>query len=37
VDIENIPDMASLKNVDIAFLPMYLLYTMSPDMDFNAA
>ncbi|MDP4207932.1 MAG: MBL fold metallo-hydrolase [Bacteroidota bacterium] len=29
-DTENIPEMASLKNIDIAFLPMNLPYTMTP-------
>jgi L-ascorbate metabolism protein UlaG (beta-lactamase superfamily) len=36
-DTENIPEMASLKNVDIAFLPMNLPYTMTPEMVVNAA
>lgn len=31
-DTENIPEMADLKNIDIAFLPMNLPYTMDPDM-----
>jgi len=31
-DTENIPEMANLKNIDIAFLPMNLPYTMSPEM-----
>jgi L-ascorbate metabolism protein UlaG (beta-lactamase superfamily) len=36
-DTENIPEMADLKNIDIAFLPMNLPYTMSPDMAAQAA
>jgi L-ascorbate metabolism protein UlaG (beta-lactamase superfamily) len=36
-DTENIPEMAELKNIDIAFLPMNLPYTMSPDMAAQAA
>lgn len=31
-DTENIPEMAGLKNIDIAFLPMNLPYTMTPEM-----
>lgn len=31
-DTENIPEMADLKDIDIAFLPMNLPYTMSPEM-----
>jgi len=31
-DTENIPEMSDLKNIDIAFLPMNLPYTMDPDM-----
>lgn len=31
-DTENIPEMAQLKNIDIAFLPMNLPYTMTPEM-----
>lgn len=31
-DTENVPEMKSLKNVDIAFLPMNLPYTMTPEM-----
>ena len=31
-DTENIPEMADLKNIDIAFLPMNLPYTMTPQM-----
>ncbi|MEI7829815.1 MAG: MBL fold metallo-hydrolase [Prolixibacteraceae bacterium] len=31
-DTENIPEMAGLQNIDIAFLPMNLPYTMTPEM-----
>jgi len=36
-DTENIPEMASLENIDIAFLPMNLPYTMTPEMTADAA
>jgi L-ascorbate metabolism protein UlaG (beta-lactamase superfamily) len=36
-DTENVPEMAKLKNIDIAFLPMNLPYTMSPEMAADAA
>lgn len=36
-DTENIPEMASLKNIDIAFLPMNLPFTMTPEMVAEAA
>ncbi|MDD3655994.1 MAG: MBL fold metallo-hydrolase [Atribacterota bacterium] len=36
-DTENIPEMADLKNIDIAFLPMNLPYTMTPEMVAEAA
>jgi L-ascorbate metabolism protein UlaG (beta-lactamase superfamily) len=36
-DTENIPEMKNLKNIDIAFLPMNLPYTMTPDMVADAA
>lgn len=36
-DTENIPEMARLKRIDIAFLPMNLPYTMSPEMVADAA
>lgn len=36
-DTENIPEMAALKNIDIAFLPMNLPYTMTPEMVADAA
>lgn len=35
-DTENIPEMANLKNIDIAFLPMNLPYTMTPEMVADA-
>lgn len=35
-DTENIPEMKNLKNIDIAFLPMNLPYTMTPEMVVNA-
>ena len=35
-DTENIPEMANLKNIDIAFLPMNLPYTMTPEMVVEA-
>jgi L-ascorbate metabolism protein UlaG (beta-lactamase superfamily) len=31
-DTENTPEMKALKNIDIAFLPMNLPYTMTPEM-----
>lgn len=36
-DSENTPEMKSLKNIDIAFLPMNLPYTMTPEMVADAA
>ena len=36
-DTENIPEMENLKNIDIAFLPMNLPYTMTPEMCRKAA
>ena len=36
-DTKNIPEMAALKDVDIAFLPMNLPYTMTPEMVADAA
>jgi L-ascorbate metabolism protein UlaG (beta-lactamase superfamily) len=36
-DTENIPEMKVLKNIDIAFLPMNLPYTMTPEMVADAA
>ena len=35
-DTENTPEMKALKNIDIAFLPMNLPYTMTPDMVADA-
>jgi L-ascorbate metabolism protein UlaG (beta-lactamase superfamily) len=36
-DTENIPEMAKLRDIDVAFLPMNLPYTMSPEMAADAA
>jgi L-ascorbate metabolism protein UlaG (beta-lactamase superfamily) len=36
-DTENIPEMKSLHDIDIAFLPMNLPYTMTPEMVADAA
>ncbi len=36
-DTENIPEMAALKDIDIAFLPMNLPFTMTPEMVAEAA
>ncbi|MBW6502112.1 MAG: MBL fold metallo-hydrolase [Bacteroidales bacterium] len=36
-DTENIPEMKTLKNIDVAFLPMDLPYTMTPEMVADAA
>jgi L-ascorbate metabolism protein UlaG (beta-lactamase superfamily) len=36
-DTENIPEMKQLKGIDIAFLPMNLPYTMTPEMVADAA
>lgn len=36
-DTENIPEMKELKGIDIAFLPMNLPYTMTPEMVAEAA
>lgn len=35
-DTENIPEMKELKDIDIAFLPMNMPYTMTPEMVLNA-
>ncbi|MCJ7611378.1 MAG: MBL fold metallo-hydrolase [Candidatus Aminicenantes bacterium] len=35
-DTENIPEMKALKNIDVAFLPMNLPYTMTPEMAADA-
>lgn len=36
-DTENIPEMADLVDIDVAFLPMNLPYTMTPEMCAKAA
>ncbi len=36
-DTENIPEMKNLKDIDVAFLPMNLPYTMTPEMTADAA
>jgi L-ascorbate metabolism protein UlaG (beta-lactamase superfamily) len=36
-DTENIPEMKELKNIDVAFLPVNLPYTMTPEMMADAA
>jgi L-ascorbate metabolism protein UlaG (beta-lactamase superfamily) len=36
-DTENIPEMKSLSKIDIAFLPVDLPYTMTPEMAADAA
>lgn len=36
-DTENIPEMKNIKAIDIAFLPMNLPYTMTPEMVADAA
>jgi L-ascorbate metabolism protein UlaG (beta-lactamase superfamily) len=36
-DTENIPEMANLKNIDVAFLPMNQPYTMTPKQVADAA
>ncbi|MBU0987912.1 MAG: MBL fold metallo-hydrolase [Proteobacteria bacterium] len=36
-DTENTPEMKQLKTIDIAFLPMNLPYTMTPEMVADAA
>jgi len=36
-DTENTPEMKQLQNIDIAFLPMNLPYTMTPEMVADAA
>jgi len=35
-DTENTPEMKALKNIDYAFLPMNLPYTMTPEMVADA-
>jgi L-ascorbate metabolism protein UlaG (beta-lactamase superfamily) len=36
-DTENTPEMKALKHIDIAFLPMNLPYTMTPEMVADGA
>ena len=36
-DTENAPEMKDLQNIDVAFLPMNLPYTMTPEMVTDAA
>jgi L-ascorbate metabolism protein UlaG (beta-lactamase superfamily) len=36
-DTENIPEIKALKNIEVAFLPMNLPYTMTPEMVADAA
>jgi len=36
-DTENVPEMKRLRGIDIAFLPMNLPYTMTPEMAAKAA
>ena len=36
-DTENIPEMKALRDIDVAFLPMNLPYTMTPEMAADAA
>ena len=36
-DTENIPEMKELKQIDVAFLPMNLPFTMTPEMVADAA
>jgi L-ascorbate metabolism protein UlaG (beta-lactamase superfamily) len=36
-DTENIPELKNLRDIDIAFLPMNLPYTMTPEMVADAA
>jgi L-ascorbate metabolism protein UlaG (beta-lactamase superfamily) len=36
-DTENIPEMKALQKIDVAFLPMNLPYTMTPEMVADAA
>lgn len=36
-DTENIPEMKSLNDIDIAFLPMNIPYTMTPEMVADAS
>ncbi len=36
-DSENVPEMKALTNIDVAFLPMNVPYTMTPEMVADAA
>ncbi len=36
-DTENVPEMKALEGIDVAFLPMNLPYTMTPEMFADAA
>ena len=36
-DTENVPEMKALKGIDVAFLPMNIPYTMTPEMTADAA
>ena len=36
-DTENVPEMKALQNIAVAFLPMNLPYTMTPEMVADAA
>ena len=36
-DTENVPEMKTLEGIDVAFLPMNLPYTMTPEMVADAA
>jgi len=36
-DTENIPEMKTIQDIDVAFLPMNLPYTMTPEMVADAA
>jgi L-ascorbate metabolism protein UlaG (beta-lactamase superfamily) len=36
-DTENTPEMKALEDIDVAFLPMNLPYTMTPEMVADAA
>ena len=36
-DTENTPEMKALSNIEVAFLPMNLPYTMTPEMVADAA
>lgn len=36
-DTENIPEMKEIRDIDVAFLPMNLPYTMTPEMVADAA